>query len=198
MDTGASEHYFTPTAPLLNINHAAPKTKIRTATGELSTSSAAAQLAITGIPTQARAVHVMPTFTNNLLSLGKLCDADCTAYLDKHHLAVHNKHGDKILHGDRERDGARLWRVNIAPADTTTAPAPSPAPTIVPPAHNPTPTPTTVPPNTEIVRPRTATKQYRYLDLPNTPALIAYLHAVAGYPVKTTWLAAIKRGAYAS
>ena len=33
-------------------------------------------------------------------------------------------------------------------------------------------------------------------DLPSVPALIAYLHAAAGYPVKTTWLHAIKRGAY--
>ena len=30
------------------------------------------------------------------------------------------------------------------------------------------------------------------------PALIAYLHATAGYPVKSTWQAAVKRGAYNS
>ena len=38
----------------------------------------------------------------------------------------------------------------------------------------------------------------RAYDLPSVPALIAYLHATAGYPVKSTWLAAINRGAYAS
>ena len=38
----------------------------------------------------------------------------------------------------------------------------------------------------------------RAYDLPSIPHLIAYLHAAAGYPVKSTWLAAIKRGAYAS
>jgi hypothetical protein len=36
------------------------------------------------------------------------------------------------------------------------------------------------------------------LDLPNMPALIAYLHAMAGYPVKQTWLDAITRGTYDS
>jgi len=35
-------------------------------------------------------------------------------------------------------------------------------------------------------------------DLPNTPTLIAYLHATAGYPVKSTWLAAIRLGYYKS
>jgi hypothetical protein len=38
----------------------------------------------------------------------------------------------------------------------------------------------------------------RAYDLPSIPALIAYLHGTAGFPVKSTWLAAIKRGAYTS
>ncbi len=59
------------------------------------------------------ATHI-PGFTNNLLSLGKLCDADCTAYIDKNKLEVHNKDSHKILHGTREHTGPRLWRVDIA------------------------------------------------------------------------------------
>ena len=51
--------------------------------------------------------------------------------------------------------------------------------------------------------PRTATtsrviSHARAYDLPNTPALIAYLHATAGYPVKSTWVQAIKHGHYTS
>jgi hypothetical protein len=38
----------------------------------------------------------------------------------------------------------------------------------------------------------------RAYDLPSVPALIAFLHATAGYPVKQTWIEAIKRGAYHS
>ena len=102
-DTGASDHYFTPRAPLLSINDRAPPTTIRTATGEIQTSTGAAVLAIPTIPTLlARSGHIMPGFTNNLLSLGKLCDADCTATIDKHQLEVHDKYGQKVLHGDRE------------------------------------------------------------------------------------------------
>ena len=121
--------------------------------------------------------HIIPGFTNNLLSLGKLCDEDCSAHLDKHKLEVLDKHGNKILHGDREQSGARLWRVNIAPEPP-------------PPAASTTPLQKDSPPSL------TTRKQVRVLDLPNTPALIAYHHATAGYPVKQTWLDAIKRGAY--
>ncbi|KAL7550948.1 hypothetical protein ACHAWF_018143 [Thalassiosira exigua] len=35
-------------------------------------------------------------------------------------------------------------------------------------------------------------------DLPSVAALVRYFHAAAGYPVKTTWLQAIKAGNYAS
>ena len=69
----------------------------------------AAALAIPGIPSRhARTGHIIPGFTNNLISLGKLCDADCTAYIDKNKLEVHNKDGHKILHGTREPTGPRL------------------------------------------------------------------------------------------
>ena len=35
-------------------------------------------------------------------------------------------------------------------------------------------------------------------DLPSTEMRIKYLHAAAGFPVKVTWIAAIKAGNYAS
>jgi hypothetical protein len=216
-DTGASDHYFMESAPLVQIDGNAPITKIRTATGELKASLASALLAIRGLPTQqARTVHIIPGFTNNLLSLGKLCDADCTAYIDKNHLNVYNSHGQKILHGDREQTGARLWRVNIAPApanapaviepdgDSPTsvnAPSPANAPAVIEPnGDSPTSVnrPPTALPQQEGPQPTPVTRpnHVQTYDLPGTSALIAYLHAVAGFPPKATWLAAIKRGAY--
>jgi len=38
----------------------------------------------------------------------------------------------------------------------------------------------------------------RTQDLPTTRALVAFLHATAGYPVKSTWLRAIKNNFYKS
>ena len=114
-DTGATDHYFTSTAPLLDVNPNAPQITIRTATGERRSSSATAQFALPTILDQAaRTGHIIPGLTNNLLSLGKLCDAGYTATLDKHILSVHNKQGNLILTGYRELTGTRLWRVDIA------------------------------------------------------------------------------------
>ena len=133
----------------------------------------------------ARHGHIIPGFTNNLLSLGKLCDADCTAHLNKHTLLVNDKFGKPVLQGKREEAGARLWRVDIAP--TPTRPS-------LPTPQQPPPTPNSD--NTVQTTNAQTTSHAHAYDLPNTPGLIAYLHATAGYPVKSTWLQAIKRGAY--
>ena len=156
---------------------------------------------------------VIPGFRHNLISLGKLCDEGCTATLDKNDLVVKDNTGKQVLYGRREQAGARLWRVDIKPRqdptphheEPTTAPA-----TTIPIAATPVVTvnsplasiPIAATPeitSTPAVQPHTyATIQARMLDLPGTPALIAYMHATAGYPVKSSWLTAIKRGAYST
>ena len=86
---GASDHYFTETAPVSNNDTMVPKTTILTATGERCTSMGTAQLNISTIPTTlAQTGHIMPGFKNNLISISKLCDANCTAYFDKNHIIV--------------------------------------------------------------------------------------------------------------
>ena len=92
---------------------------------------------------------------------------------------MHNKEGAPILHGTRETTGARLWRINITPTTVQTGSALTATSSAQRNANR-------------------RTLHARAYDLPSIPALITYLHATAGYPVKGTWLAAIKRGAYAS
>ncbi len=225
VNTGASDHYFTSSAQLLHIDPSAPRTNICTATGEQRSSSTFAQLAIPGIPTVAAWTgNIIPGFTNNLISLGKLCDTDCTAVLDKHSLRVHNKHRQCVLTGQRETEGPRLWRVNIAPPESNpstnptrphlipdeldteqspttvpTTPQPNPDATTIleaaPTMPQPNPDATLIPEATKIANTLT-TLQAKAYGLPSVPALIAYLHATAGYRVKLTWHAAVKRGAY--
>ena len=109
----------------------------------------------------------MPGFTNNLVSVCKLCDADCSAYFNKTTLTIYNKAGTP---------GARLWRINLTvPTKALSATAAT--------LHG---------------QPSTTEAAKRAYDLPSTPALIEFLHATAGYPVKSTWLAAIKAGNYAT
>ena len=219
-------------APLLNLNCVAPHTTIRTATGDAKTSVATAQLALPTLPNvAAHTRHVIPGFTNSLISLGKLCDAGCTAFLDRQHLKVHDSRGNNILTGTREPTGPRLWRVSIAPSPAPEVHVATPGPPslahikpsnymrdsthphiipsdgmrdsthIIPsddmrasthPPGNPRPAPLPLATSTR------TTAHSRAYDLPSVPALIAYLHAAAGYPVKSMWLAAVKRGAYYS
>ena len=57
----------------------------------------------------------MPSFVNNLLSMGVFCDADCSVTFTKHTATVTNKAGIAILTGFRETTGARMWRFNLQP-----------------------------------------------------------------------------------
>ena len=151
-DTGASQHYFMPSAPVTHRDTTAPPTTIRTAAGESHTSSASARLALPALPTtQASVGHIIPTFTNNLLSLGQLCDSGCTAHFDAHHLVIKDPAGTPIIRGAREKGGACLWRVNISPSDTITTPGPTlippdPVDIIPPPPVITSPTPLLIPP----------------------------------------------------
>ncbi len=73
------------------------------------------------IPTQQACTgHIIPGFTNNLLSLGKLYNANCTAYHHKHHLLVKDKNCNTIFQGTCKQSGACLWHASISP--TTQAP----------------------------------------------------------------------------
>jgi hypothetical protein len=223
-------------APLLHLNRLAPRTTIRTATGEAKTSIASAQLALPTLPSvAARTGHIVPGFTNNLISLGKLCDAGCTTFIDRQNITIRNSSGNHILTGAREPTAPRLWRINIAPPPSPEVHLATPGPHshahIIPgddpePVRQPLEQPLEAPepvehpqeqplekdilPQTPIFhhspppRPshppsakRTMAHSRAY-DLPSVPALIAYLHATTGFLVKSTWLTAVKRGAYTS
>jgi hypothetical protein len=94
--------------------------------------------------------------------------------------------------GTREATGPRLWRVNIAPHPlrevhvATSIPQP---PTHIIQDDDPVlsrPTPADPPqPVTLATSSRPTTHSHAY-NLPSVPALITYLHAAAGYPVKLT------------
>ena len=88
-DTGTSGHYFTASAPVADINPSAPRITIRTAVGSPHTSTATAQLALDTLPSpQARSGHIIPGFTDSLISIGKLCDwAAPPPSIDNHSLS---------------------------------------------------------------------------------------------------------------
>jgi hypothetical protein len=165
-DTGVSDFYLTPSAPVININPTAAKVSVGDATGRRHCSSAQAEIQL-DLPV--RNAKIMPSFHHNLLGIGKLCDNDCKVVFDKSAVTVFAKDGTSILQGWREPDGAKLWRFSLLPNQASPPSWASSTPTALN-AH----------------------------DLPSVAALVHYLHAAAGFPVKSTWLAAIKAGNYSS
>ena len=104
---------------------------------------------------------------------GSLCDHGCTVLFDSNAVTVYSKdHKNILLKGWRDTTGAKLWRFSLRPKD-------NPVSSIQP---DPPQTPTAL----------------NAHDLPSVGALVRYLHAAAGFPVKSTWLAAIKTGNFST
>ena len=97
-------------------------------------------------------------------------------------LTIMDAHGTPILRGKRNTTGPCVWTIDITPQPALDTCLASTA--LLPVAQS---------ANSSRMLPHV-----RAYDLPNTPALVAYLHAAVGYLVKSTWLHAIKHGHYRS
>eukprot|EP00804_Cyclotella_cryptica_P026938 CCRYP_014755-RA/>CCRYP_014755-RA protein AED:0.22 eAED:0.22 QI:0/0/0/1/1/1/3/0/664 len=110
----------------------------------------------------------MPSFKHTLFGVGPLCDNGCKVLFDSASATIYDKGTTPS-----SSKGAKLWRFSLLP-DT------------IPSHHVPHPTSSNTP------------SALNATNLPSVCALVHYLHAAAGFPVKSTWLAAIKAGNYAS
>ena len=174
MDSGANGFYAIPGAPLTNVDPAAPRIAVGTATGAPNLSSARADSLLTQLPPKAReGGHIMPSFKHNLMGLGPICDADCTVTFSKTTVTIFDPRGQPIGTGWREPKRSRLWRISLLPEahDIPTAPDDAESSSL---------------------------QAFSAYDLPSVQALVHYLHAAAGFPVKSTWLKAIKAGNFAT
>eukprot|EP00804_Cyclotella_cryptica_P005045 CCRYP_017574-RA/>CCRYP_017574-RA protein AED:0.36 eAED:0.36 QI:0/0/0/1/1/1/3/0/447 len=184
-DTGASGHYFLPEAPLTNINAHAPRTTIRTATGQPLYSTGTATLNLPTIPPATQHGHIVPGLTHNLISIGTLCDAGCTALFTANALTVTDAAGTTILSGARDTNAPRLWKLSLRPhQDVIALHVARPRATLAPTQHKETHVDKLAP--THTAKPPTCPRVHTHLrthDLPTTRALVAFLHATAGYPL---------------
>ena len=57
----------------------------------------------------------MPTFTNTLIGVGPICDANYTVVFKKEDVTVISPEGKPILQGWREKKLPRLWRFALRP-----------------------------------------------------------------------------------
>ena len=102
----------------------------------------------------------MPTFTNTLIGVGPICDANCTVVLKKEDVTVLSPEGKPILQGWREDKLPRLRKFALSPDErkervyTTTS--------------------------------EKKTEANNVYDLPSVEALVRYIHAAAGFLVRST------------
>ena len=74
--------------------------RVGTANGQVANSTTMATLPIPQVkayfPTKG---YIMPTFTNTLIGVGPICDADCTVVFKKEDVTVLSPKGEPILQG---------------------------------------------------------------------------------------------------
>jgi hypothetical protein len=121
--------------------------------------------------------HIMPGFQHSLLGIGIMCDKDCKVLFTKRRVTIYDKNDTPFLTGWRELTGSKLWRISLQPDldATDSCPPEDPGP-----------------------QQEATLEAYSAYDLPSVEALMRYFHAAAVYPVRDTWLKAIKAGNYAT
>ena len=174
MDSGGTSIYLGKNAPAVDEDPTAPRVRVGTATGAPAQSTGTAKIPRDDLPEDfPRTGHRMPDFPHSLVGLGPMCDAGYHVTFTADDVIVYKPDETPVLNGWREDGGARLWCINLLP-------------------------------DPDDVRPHSAPHQCASLeafsayDLPSVEALVRYFHAAAGFPVRATWLKAIKSGNYAS
>ena len=107
-DTGASHHYCHSGAPVHTFTTPTHPTTVTIANGDCITSSGHAKLLLPNLPPGTDHCHIMSTFPNNLLSIGRFCDANCKVVFTTIDVQVLDDSGAVVLQGFREPTGARM------------------------------------------------------------------------------------------
>ena len=120
-----------------------------------------------------RTGQVIPLFKHTLIIIGRICDADCKFVFTEQSIVVYDMKQQPLITGQREPNGTNLWHISLLPL----------------------PSKITTPP---IVTKGASLQEFSAYDIPRMEALVRYFHAAAGFPVRYTWLCAIKCGKYSS
>ena len=97
VNSGATRLYITPNAPYGQLNTTANKIIVGTVNGQVAISTAKATLPIPQLaadfPTTG---YIMPTFTNTLIGIGPICDANFIVVFRKEDVTVMSLDGNPI------------------------------------------------------------------------------------------------------
>ena len=113
-------------------------------------------------------VHIMPKFHHNLMGIGPLCNRSFHVIFEETAVTVFSKDNTLLLKGYLKQSGSKLWHFSLLPNNIVLQQCP------------------------------TGPIALNANDLPSVRTLVQYLHAVSGFPVKSTCLTDINAGNYAS
>ena len=89
VDSGATHLYIAPNAPYGQLDTTASKIRVGTANGKVEISTAKSILPIPQLSAEFPTTgYIMPTFTNTLIGVGPICDANCTVVFRKEDVTV--------------------------------------------------------------------------------------------------------------
>ena len=114
----------------------------------------------------------MPGFHHNLLGIGEFCDADCKVLFTTTSVTIFDNKREPVITIWSDSNGPKLWNISLLPTEDA------------PPVRN--------------QAEQTTLGVCSTYNLPSVAALVPYFHVPAGYPVRLSWLNAIKAGNYAS
>ena len=125
-DTGTTSHFcgeatnnapLVPTAPL----------HVKLPNGHLISSIGTTSINWTGLPHSVTQAHIIPKLNpHSLISIGILCDHDCTVIFDKHNITI-KCNNYSILHGIGLPNGLWSLPLHSTPLPTATSQCPCPS-----------------------------------------------------------------------
>ena len=101
IDAGTSHHNLAlgDSNPQQYIPYATNGPQMMIPNGTNITGHARYNLQLQNVSQQASEADILPSFKHLLLSVGKLCDDDCTAIFSKHHCTIYNKNNQPVITG---------------------------------------------------------------------------------------------------
>ena len=102
VDSGATHLYISTNSPYGQLDTTTKKIRVGTANGKVAISIAKVTLPIPQLDENFHTTgYIMPTFTNTLICVGTICDANCTVVFRKEYVTVLSPDGKPMIQGWR-------------------------------------------------------------------------------------------------
>ena len=118
VDSGATHLYIAPSAPHGPPDTSAATISVGTANGQVEKYSAKSTLPIPHLAADFPTTGcIITSFTNTLIGVGPICDADCTVIFTKKDVTVLSPKSTAVLTGWRDKNLPRIWRFALKPTE---------------------------------------------------------------------------------